>query len=225
MTSRSLVIALLTLLFAAPAAHAQSNGLVAAYGFEEPSGTSAVDSSGAGNTGTLAGPTRSSAGRFGSALSFNGSGARVNVNDSASLDLAVGMTLEAWVKPTAVTDWRTVLLKERPGGLAYALYSSSDNNRPMAEIAASNGGDTRGTAGLASGVWTHVATTYDGATLRLYIDGTQVSSRAISGALALSAGALRIGGNAVWGEYFSGLIDEVRVYERALSAAEIQAGT
>jgi hypothetical protein len=50
-----------------------------------------------------------------------------------------------------------------------------------------------------------------------------VASVALSGAFVNSAGALRIGGNTVWGEWFSGLIDEVRVYERALSSAEIQA--
>jgi Concanavalin A-like lectin/glucanases superfamily len=221
MTSRSLVIALLTLLFAAPAAHAQSNGLVAAYGFEESSGSSAVDGSGAGNTGTLAGSTRSASGRFGAALEFDGIDDRVNVADSASLDLSTGMTLEAWVRPDAF-NWRTVVLKERPGGLAYALYGSSDNNRPMAEIAGTASGDTRGPGSLPTGTWSHLATTFDGATLRLYVNGTQVSSRAMSGAIALSSGALRIGGNAVWGEYFDGLIDEVRIYNRALTAGEIQ---
>jgi hypothetical protein len=59
--------------------------------------------------------------------------------------------------------------------------------------------------------------------VRLYVNGTQVATGAVSGALMNSAGALRIGGNTVWGEWFSGLIDEVRVYERALSATEIQA--
>jgi Concanavalin A-like lectin/glucanases superfamily len=221
-TFRALVIALLTLLVAAPAATAQSDGLVAAYGFEEPSGTSAVDSSGAGNTGTPAGASRSGSGRFGAALEFDGIDDRVDVNDSASLDLSTGMTLESWVRPDAF-NWRTVVLKERPGGLAYALYSSSDNNLPMAEIARTASGDTRSPGPLRTSTWTHLATTHDGATLRFYVNGSQVSSRALSGAIAISSGALRIGGNAVWGEYFSGLIDEVRVYERALSAAEIQA--
>ena len=66
--------------------------------------------------------------------------------------------------------------------------------------------------------WAHVAATYDGATLRLYVDGTLVASVAATGAIATSTGALRIGGNTLWGEYFQGLIDEVRVYNRALTA-------
>ena len=60
--------------------------------------------------------------------------------------------------------------------------------------------------------------TYDGTTLRLYVNGTQVSSTATGGAIPASTGALRIGGNAIWGEYFKGSIDEVRVYRRAAHA-------
>jgi hypothetical protein len=147
----------------------------------------------------------------------------VTVPDSNLLDLAPGMTLEAWVKPTTVSDWRTVLLKERPGQLAYALYAAGEGGRPMAEVSAGTQRDARGTAALAVGTWSHVAATYDKTTLRLYVNGTLVASTAVSGALVNSTGALRIGGNSIWGEYFGGLIDEVRVYERALSAAEINA--
>ena len=69
-----------------------------------------------------------------------------------------------------------------------------------------------------------LAATYDGTTLRLYVNGTEVDSRAITGgSLIASTGPLRIGGNAVWPEFFQGLIDEVRIYNRALSAAEILA--
>jgi hypothetical protein len=63
----------------------------------------------------------------------------------------------------------------------------------------------------------------DGANLRLYVNGTQVASRALTGAMRTSTGVLRIGGNSIWSEWFAGLIDEVRVYNRALSATEIQA--
>jgi hypothetical protein len=59
--------------------------------------------------------------------------------------------------------------------------------------------------------------------LRLYLNGVEVNARATSGSIVASSGALRIGGNAVWGEYLEGFIDEVRVYNRALSAAQIQA--
>ena len=72
------------------------------------------------------------------------------------------------------------------------------------------------------GVWSHLASTYDGTTLRLYVNGTQVSQLAASGSILTSTSPLRIGGNGIWCEWFNGLIDEVRVYNRALSAAEIQ---
>ncbi len=78
-------------------------------------------------------------------------------------------------------------------------------------------------ASLPLNTWTHLTVTYDGTTLRLYVNGTQVGSRAMTGALLTSTGALRIGGNSIWGEFFQGRIDEIRVYNRALSAAEILA--
>src|SRR5439155_9838817 len=64
--------------------------------------------------------------------------------------------------------------------------------------------------------------TYDGANLRMYVNGTLVRTQAVTGSIVETSGALRIGGNSVWGEYFSGLIDEVRIYSRALSQSEIQ---
>ena len=72
--------------------------------------------------------------------------------------------------------------------------------------------------------WTHLAATYDGIWLRLYVNGIQAASRAVFGALVSSSGVLTIGGNGIWNdEWLAGTIDEVRVYARALSAAEIQA--
>ena len=58
--------------------------------------------------------------------------------------------------------------------------------------------------------------------VHVFVNGVQVSTHALTGAASVSSGALRIGGNSVWGEYFRGMIDEVRVYNRALTAAEIQ---
>src|SRR5204863_3719140 len=71
--------------------------------------------------------------------------------------------------------------------------------------------------------WSHLAATYDGSAVRLYLNGAQVASTPASGAAQTSSSPFRIGGDSVWGEYFKGLIDEVRVYNRALTAAQIQA--
>ena len=198
-------------------------GLVVGFGFEEASGTTATDSSGNSNAGTINGPTRSTTGKFGSALSFDGVNDIVTVADANSLDLTTGMTLEAWVRPSALSGWRTVLLKEQTSGLVYGLYSNGDNNRPSGHVYTNVELDARGTAAVAANVWTHLATTYDGTTLRFYVNGTQVGTKAVTGAILTSTGAMRVGGNNIWGEWFSGLIDEVRVYRRALTATEVQA--
>src|SRR5438132_8565246 len=91
-------------------------GLVAAYNFDEGSGTILHDLSGTGNDGSLANAAWSSAGNYGGALSFNGSTSLVTIGDSSSLHLTSGMTLEAWVKPTSLNspdgDWSAAISKE-----------------------------------------------------------------------------------------------------------------
>ena len=79
-----------------------------------------------------------------------------------------------------------------------------------------------GGVGLLLNAWAHLAATYDGAILRLYLNGNEVGSQALANPLVTSTLPLRIGGNAVWGEHFAGLIDEIRIYNRPLSPAEIQ---
>jgi glucose/arabinose dehydrogenase/PKD repeat protein len=218
----ALALALLVSCLATTPANAAS-GLVAAYGFNQGSGTAVTDSSGSGNSGTTSGTTWATGGKFGSALSFNGSNASVTVPDSASLDLSAGMTLEAWVNPTVIGGaWRTVVFKQTGGGMVYALYANNDAGRPIGQVNILGEQNAIGTAQVPLNTWTHLATTYDGATLRLYVNGTQVASKPQTGNIPASTGALRIGGNSIWGEYFAGLIDEVRVYSRALTAGEIQ---
>jgi hypothetical protein len=201
-----------------------STGLVAGYAFGEGSGTTTADISGNLNTGSLSNVTWTTSGKIGSALVFNGSSSRVNINDAASLDLTTGMTLEAWIYPTTSSGWRSVILKESTNGLAYGLYASDDAGRPAVYI--NTGGiDLSATSSTALTVnsWTHLAATYDGSSLKLYVNGSQAASISTSGSLKATTGALMVGGNAVWGEYFSGTIDETRVYNRALSQSEIQA--
>jgi hypothetical protein len=201
-----------------------ASNLVGAWGFDEASGTTAVDASGRGNAGAVDGPARTAAGKFGGALSFDGVNDWVTIPDAASLDLTTGMTMEAWVHPSATGSlWRTVMLKEQPSDLIYALYAGDATGRPAAHVFTTADKGFSGTTGTPLNAWTHLAATYDGATLRLYVNGVQSSSKAVTGSIRASAGVLRIGGNGSWGnEWFSGLIDEVRLYNRALTAAEIQ---
>ena len=112
--------------------------LVAAYGFHAGSGTAVADSSGRNNNGTHANAAWTAAGRNGGGMTFNGTSSLVTVPDSATLDLTNGMTLEAWVRPTALgTTWRTVMLKESGTNLAYALYAH-DGSRPSPWIRPGN---------------------------------------------------------------------------------------
>jgi hypothetical protein len=201
---------------------AETNGLVAAWSFNEGSGATVADSSGLNHTGTISGAVWTASGRYGNGLSFNGTNAMVTVPDSPALDLSTGMTLMAWVNSTTATGVRDVIIKEGPGSDFYNVYYRNWRGQPEANVLI--GGSNRvaeGTA-LAANTWIHVAGTYDGATLRLFINGAQVKSTAVTGAIPASTGLLRIGGNSLWGEFFQGVIDEVRVYNRALTASEIQ---
>jgi hypothetical protein len=71
-------------------------------------------------------------------------------------------------------------------------------------------------------MWSHLAATYDGTVMRLYVNGVQAGRREVTGSMRTSGGPLTFGGDALFGQYFAGRIDEVRLYGRALSAAEIQ---
>ena len=77
--------------------------------------------------------------------------------------------------------------------------------------------DALGTAQLPLSTWTHLATTYNGNVLALYVNGVQAGQLLVAGALTTSTSPLRIGGNTIWGEWFQGDIDEVRIYNRALT--------
>ena len=190
-------------------------GPVGEWGFDERGGRQALDSSGAGNQATLSGATRTR-GRFGGGLSFDGRNDWVTVADARSLDLTTGMTLAAWVRPSARGGWRSVLVKESVNRLSYALYA-----RPSGHVFTTAEHGLRGGSALRRDRWSHLAMTWDGLIIRVYVNGAEVSRAALVGAAKRSGGPLRIGGNAIWPEFFKGTIDEVRVYDRALTANEI----
>jgi PKD repeat protein len=197
-------------------ANAATGGLVAAYGFEEGTGSTVGDGSGQGNTGTINGAAWAK-GRFGNGLSFNGSGAMVTINDAASLDVTSGLTLEAWVNATSLpTGWHDIVFKS---GDVYFLMGTTPQGAPdLGGVFATT--NVFGSGALPLNTWTHLAGTYDGATMKFYVNGVLVSSRAQTGAITTSTGPLSIGGDA-GGQYWNGSIDEVRVYNRALSQVEI----
>jgi PKD repeat protein len=213
-------------------------GLVAAYSFDEGRGSTLFDSSGNGNNGIISNATWSAAGKYGGSLYFNGTNALVRVPGSASLYLTKGMTLEAWVMPTALTGSRDILFKEQPWGLSYGLYAAeatpnpgirrwSPTNAmgPNAQVTTPYGADQAAQTSLKLplNTWSFVAATYDGSSLRLYVNGNLVGTTSVAGSIIETNGTLDIGGNSLWGQYFQGLIDNVRIYNQALGLSAIRA--
>ena len=200
------------------------SSLVAAFNFDETTGPTVFDSSGKGNNGTISGATRISGGKNGRALRFDGTNDWVTIADAASLDLTGGMTLEAWVYPVSLGNRaRSVITKEGTGARVYGLDANRSNRRPRGVVNVGGEQGATGTAQLRLVAWTHLAVTYDGSTLRLYVNGIESTTRALSGPIATSGGALRIGGNALGTEWFNGRIDDVRVYASARTPSEITA--
>jgi glucose/arabinose dehydrogenase len=203
-------------------APAQLPGLVAAYGFDEEGGSDALDASEFGNHGTLVGATRTTSGRHGGALSFDGVDDVVVIPGSASLDLTTGMTLEAWVFPTSpLVSWKAIVQKQVDG---WYLDANTAANR--VGVGGTLSGlccaALNGTTTLPVNQWTHVAGTYDGSTLRIFVNGNLEASQPASGSLQVSSAPVRIGGNTYANEFFPGRIDDVRIYDRALGEAEIE---
>ncbi len=197
-------------------------GLAAAYNFDDGTGTIARDATGRGHDGSILSATWSTSGKFGGALSFDGTNDLVTVPPSSELDFTSGATLEAWVHPAqALNGWATII---HHGVDDYFLHASNDSAamHPAYGISASGGVFwISAPASIPVGAWTHLAATYDGTSLRLYMNGVQVGNGTASGGIAATSNAVRIGGNVPYGEYFSGLIDEVRLYDRPLTPAEI----
>ena len=218
----SVVLAALVSMASSGEAAAAATGLVAAYGFDEGSGTTVDRRVGERQQRHDHERDLGDAGKYGKALQFNGTSALVTVPDAASLHLSSGMTLEAWVNPSTVNaNWRDVIYK---GNDNFYLEATSTNaSRPDAGlIAGGSYADAFGTAALTANTWSYLTETYDGSTLRLYVNGTQVASTAHTGTIATSTNPLQIGGDSIYGQFFAGMIDEVRVYNTALTAAQIQ---
>ena len=151
-------------------------GQVAAYSFDEGSGTTANDASGNGNNGTVANATWV-AGKYGCAYFTGAANSMVTMPNSASLGLTAGMTLEAWVNPTSLQQPRRQLGRGHRQGQHQetATKSATPFTRPPARTrprpSTSWWGDRlrRGTSVLPLNAWTFLAATYDGTTLKMYV--------------------------------------------------------
>jgi chitodextrinase len=198
-----------------------ATGLVAAYSFDEGSGTTLGDQSGNGNAGTVVGATWA-AGKYGSALSFNGTSSRVDLPALGTF-YKTGFTLEAWVNKTGTkNDVAIVGTWDWPQGGGPMLWVDHIAGHHYVTL---NGGlsnylDSGQTP--ATGQWQYLTATFDGSAARYYINGTQVASRTFTGNVG-DSNSWRIGSyGANPSGFFDGVIDDVRIYNRGLTAAETQ---
>jgi hypothetical protein len=223
----------IVLIGSAPAA--ADIGPVGVWPFNEGRGTVAYDYSGHHNNGTLEGLAEWAPGRFQKGLNFNGNAAAVRVRDSSSLDPA-SVTVSAWVKSTSPGNYKYIVAKGANGCLAasFALYTGANGGL---QFYVSPGQGTSATlspeAGptVWNGEWHNVVGTYDGSSVRLYVDGQQVGAGTpdtvpigygLPGSNDLTIGDYT--GCPSFNADFSGGIDEVKLFDRALAPWEIGLG-
>ena len=199
-------------------------GPVGWWKFDDHSGTSVLDSSGFGNTGTWIGTTTNiwTTGKYGSAGNFNQgtSNNQVNISDATSLDMTSAITLSAWVYPTATFTGNERIIQKNES-TAYDLEFSSAGGvlRPSLFI----GGTLvrcSSTTTVPLLTWTYLTATYDGSNFRVYLNGILSNTCGGSGTIGTNTTTLVLGNAA--GGTFHGLIDDVRIYNYARTQSQIQ---
>lgn len=208
-----------------------SDGLVAYWPMDEGASMSTADASGNGHDGTLVNGTQWSQGP---GLAFDGNDDYVDVG---TFDVSgAGLTLAAMVRSdqldncstyndcriiskatsTSTSDHYFMVSTWKQGGKTTLRFRLKTNGTTQTLIA-SNGA-------LAAGQWTHVAATYDGEFMKLYLDGVEIAAKAASGNISTNSSVpVWIGANPLTASRkpWNGQIDEVRVYSRALSGPEL----
>lgn len=212
------------------------SGLAGSWHFDEGSGTTAMDSSGNGNTGTLVNNPSWSDGKHGKAIGFDGVNDYADAGNIAAFNFptsTTSFTLSAWFK-TSGTGIGNVIAKGACGTPGYRLRIGKSGGAGVADFfIIDDGGNVIARVTSSStyndNAWHHLTGVNDNGLLRLYVDGTLIgTATAPSGKSISSSSSLAIGYDFSSGttgcgsEYFNGTIDEVRIYSRALSSAEIQ---
>ena len=189
-----------------------------------------ADVSGQGNHGALQGhiSTTTAIGVIGQALNFDGDDDYIDIGESAVLEPASVVSISTWFKRDGVQDtWVPLFQYGDVDTDPYGAYAFQFNNTADDDITfkiSTSGASTEMTANttINDGEWYHIAGTYDGSDMRVYINGAETNSTGKSGSLdGYGAIGLRIGTQVGSGRYFDGVIDDVRVYNRVLSAEEI----
>lgn len=214
-----------TAVFVAQPPGPSDQGLTARWSFDEGSGTSSLDQSGRGNHAVLMNGAGWTNGISGTAAQFDG------VNDYADLGtdgfaLTGECTVSLWLNP-AVSGGRRMVVFQRGPYIAPVMIDIESDRRLRVGIRPVGAGVSYAysTTTISAGAWYHVALTWTGGQLRLYVNGLLDASSTTPGtALDLSGSVLAtLGSTPLIGSPYAGALDEVRIYNRALSAAEVTA--
>lgn len=210
--------------------------VVGDWHLDENTGTTANDSSRNGNNGTLTnGPTWAT-GKYGQALSFDGTDDWVNLGSGLDPSFEANpaaLSIEFWFKPdsTATETFPLLFSNHKTTTPASGFYLAYDKtNKQMASQFALND-DWANSTNVGSGsntitedTWNHVVYTVGGTNVSVYVNGTHKST--LTGTRANLGDVIKVlnmGRNVDVANYFKGLIDEVKIYNRALSTSEVQA--
>lgn len=202
---------------------ANTLGLLGWWRFDDGSGNVALDSSGNNNTGSLyeMDETDWTTGVFGTALQFDNSvmAEHVVVSHSSSLSPTAAVTVLGWAKPITYGSGGAATFVEKAYGTSYILYLESSLQGLIFNV---NGVDCMSNSTIITlSTWQHIAATYDGTTVRFYVDGTERGTCNNVGSVGTDTSDVKIGNDDTLTTAFDGYIDDVRVYSRALSRNEI----
>jgi len=207
------------------------NGLVGWWKFDEGSGTVAYDSSGNGNDGNLMnGPTWTD-GKVGGALSFDGANSEVNCGNDSSLELSGEITLASWINPNSGADNSKIFGKTDNGpdnGYAVNWDKNYEGNFPGGGIQHMNAGNEwrewgNGSEEFTANTWYHIVYTKKNSIEYAYVNTVLVNQWLVKRNIPTNNADFKIGYSEDAVSGFNGLIDDVRIYDRALSAEEVQA--
>jgi hypothetical protein len=186
------------------------------------SGTSWIDLAGKNVAGTLTnGPTFDSA-RNGN-IFFDGTNDFVSIPDSAVVDISTAITLEAWIFAVKSTGYQNVICKSSNAQNTGYIYPRTDDGWTNTVFYLHVGTwSTLSAPWPSRNAWHHTAATYNGSSMRLFINGKLVNSKNQTGTITVNNNVLAIGNQTSFSEYFGGNISNLRMYNRALSDAEIE---